>query len=154
MKRTMIAAFALLVFSAAGMAQTAPASKKKDAAKMHIVTSSNVKTMPATRAPAPAATKTVVKTKVTPAPAITKTAVVKTKVTPAPAPVKPAPATAKTATVVAKPKVTTTAAVTKVPLKKDGTPDKRYKVTSTATAGPVKKDGTPDKRFSANKKHS
>ena len=32
---------------------------------------------------------------------------------------------------------------TAVPLKKDGTPDKRFK----KTAVPLKKDGTPDKRF-------
>ena len=37
-------------------------------------------------------------------------------------------------------------------LKKDGTPDKRYKSTP-ATTGPVKKDGTPDKRYKANKKN-
>jgi hypothetical protein len=36
-----------------------------------------------------------------------------------------------------------------VVLKKDGTPDKRYK--KSATAGPLKKDGTPDKRYKANK---
>ncbi|MEO8582650.1 MAG: hypothetical protein ABI415_02575 [Flavitalea sp.] len=36
-----------------------------------------------------------------------------------------------------------------VVLKKDGTPDKRYK--KSAAAGPMKKDGTPDKRFKANK---
>jgi hypothetical protein len=41
---------------------------------------------------------------------------------------------------------------TSVPLKKDGTPDKRYKTTEKA-AGPMKKDGTPDKRFKANKKN-
>lgn len=37
-----------------------------------------------------------------------------------------------------------------VVLKKDGTPDKRYK---NAPAGPLKKDGTPDKRYKANKKN-
>ncbi|MBA4167008.1 MAG: hypothetical protein H0X41_05615 [Chitinophagaceae bacterium] len=37
-----------------------------------------------------------------------------------------------------------------VVLKKDGTPDKRYKQ-STPAAGPLKKDGTPDKRYKANK---
>lgn len=39
-------------------------------------------------------------------------------------------------------------------MKKDGTPDKRYKMNKaekTATAGPMKKDGTPDKRYKANK---
>jgi hypothetical protein len=44
--------------------------------------------------------------------------------------------------------------ITAAPLKKDGTPDKRFKNTATTTnaAGPLKKDGTPDKRFKANKK--
>jgi hypothetical protein len=45
---------------------------------------------------------------------------------------------------------TTQNAATK--LKKDGTPDKRYKANAAVAAGPVKKDGTPDKRFKANKK--
>jgi hypothetical protein len=38
-------------------------------------------------------------------------------------------------------------------LKKDGTPDKRYKENKTedkAPAGPTKKDGTPDMRYKAN----
>ncbi|MGG9963277.1 MULTISPECIES: hypothetical protein [Ferruginibacter] len=41
------------------------------------------------------------------------------------------------------------------PMKKDGTPDKRFKANKAAApaaTGPVKKDGTPDKRFKANKK--
>jgi len=42
-------------------------------------------------------------------------------------------------------------AATTAPLKKDGTPDKRFKANQTP-AGPVKKDGSPDKRFKANKK--
>lgn len=38
-------------------------------------------------------------------------------------------------------------------LKKDGTPDKRFKNAATTSAtGPVKKDGTPDLRYKANKK--
>ncbi|WP_298739471.1 hypothetical protein [uncultured Chitinophaga sp.] len=37
------------------------------------------------------------------------------------------------------------------PLKKDGTPDKRYKVNKTTIKGPVKKDGTPDMRYKSNK---
>jgi hypothetical protein len=38
-------------------------------------------------------------------------------------------------------------------LKKDGTPDKRYKENKEAkpAAGPTKKDGTPDKRYKSNK---
>ncbi|MGI4749907.1 MAG: hypothetical protein ACRYFB_04675 [Janthinobacterium lividum] len=41
-----------------------------------------------------------------------------------------------------------------VGMKKDGTPDKRYKMNKAqkaASAGPMKKDGTPDKRYKANK---
>lgn len=37
------------------------------------------------------------------------------------------------------------------PLKKDGTPDKRYKANQ-APKGPVKKDGTADMRYKANQK--
>ncbi|KAA9036637.1 hypothetical protein FW778_18670 [Ginsengibacter hankyongi] len=58
---------------------------------------------------------------------------------------------AKTTTVKAK-EVTNTK---KMGLKKDGTPDMRYKenkVTKTTThAGPTKKDGTADMRYKANK---
>jgi Ni/Co efflux regulator RcnB len=45
------------------------------------------------------------------------------------------------------------AAATAAPVKKDGTPDKRFKANKEAPkpAGPLKKDGTPDKRFKANK---
>lgn len=41
-----------------------------------------------------------------------------------------------------------TTSSTSVVLKKDGTPDRRYK---NAPKGPLKKDGTPDKRYKANK---
>ncbi len=37
------------------------------------------------------------------------------------------------------------------PIKKDGTPDKRFKANK-APKAPLKKDGTPDKRFKENKK--
>ncbi|RYE33177.1 MAG: hypothetical protein EOP42_08585 [Sphingobacteriaceae bacterium] len=52
---------------------------------------------------------------------------------------------------------TTTSAQTSkssVGVKKDGTPDKRYKMNKaekTTTTAPMKKDGTPDKRYKANK---
>ena len=41
-------------------------------------------------------------------------------------------------------------------LKKDGTPDMRYKENKDAAkaGGPKKKDGTPDKRFKANRKET
>ncbi len=43
---------------------------------------------------------------------------------------------------------------TAAPVKKDGTPDKRYKANQQpkpAVAGPLKKDGTPDMRYKNNK---
>ena len=43
---------------------------------------------------------------------------------------------------------------TKVAVKKDGTPDKRFKenkTTNVKPTGPVKKDGTPDMRYKTNK---
>ncbi|MBC7937464.1 MAG: hypothetical protein H7Y86_19125 [Rhizobacter sp.] len=56
---------------------------------------------------------------------------------------------------VAKPASTATVAKTSTtPLKKDGTPDKRFKASKSVASGPLKKDGTPDKRFKANKKNS
>jgi hypothetical protein len=48
-------------------------------------------------------------------------------------------------------KIKTPEPTTPVVLKKDGSPDKRYKNTN-ATNGPVKKDGTPDMRYKINKK--
>ncbi len=39
-----------------------------------------------------------------------------------------------------------------VVLKKDGTPDNRYKNAASTEKGPLKKDGTADLRFKANKK--
>jgi hypothetical protein len=38
------------------------------------------------------------------------------------------------------------------PVKKDGTPDMRYKANKEKPAGPLKKNGTPDMRYKANKK--
>ena len=40
------------------------------------------------------------------------------------------------------------------PMKKDGTPDKRFKqnkIDAAAKSGPMKKDGTPDMRYKQNK---
>ena len=56
------------------------------------------------------------------------------------------PPTAKTV------KPATTTATTVVPLKADGTPDKRFKENKATKAVPLKKDGTPDKRYKVNKK--
>ena len=125
MKKLIIAAIALVGFSAASFAQVIPV-KKNDASKMQVV-----KNVTAKKADA----KVVAINKVTKptVPAVTKTAVV----------TKP---------------VVTTKAVTKTnaaaPLKKDGTPDKRFKASQGIAAGPLKKDGTADLRYKANKKHS
>lgn len=62
-------------------------------------------------------------------------------------------AQAKPAKPAAKPKTEKAAKDTaKVVLKKDGTPDKRYKKPAADSTVHVKKDGTPDKRFKENKK--
>jgi len=83
------------------------------------------------------------KNKVAPAtkkPIPDKTAKVSKTTTKAPAPsaTKPAQDQTKSAT------------KSTVVLKKDGTPDKRYK--NSTAAGPLKKDGTPDMRYKENKK--
>jgi hypothetical protein len=67
---------------------------------------------------------------------------VKTTAMVKPASVKPV-TTIKPATTGVKPMAVTTTA----PLKKDGTPDKRFKASQK-----LKKDGTPDRRFKSNKK--
>jgi hypothetical protein len=53
----------------------------------------------------------------------------------------------------AKPAQKSAAVSSTAPVKKDGTPDKRFKENKAAakTAGPVKKDGTPDMRYKDNK---
>jgi hypothetical protein len=113
MKKLMIAALALVGFSAASYAQTVPV-KKNEPAKMQVAKkTTNV------------ATHTV-----------SKTAVYK----------KPAKATAPTA------KVNNTVA-----LKTNGSKRvqaKKSMTTHSVTTQHVKKDGTPDKRYKENKKHS
>lgn len=86
-------------------------------------------------------------TQSTTAPATQTKSGVKTT-TAAPAAQTPADAATKTAS----PK-TEKASTTAAPIKKDGTPDKRYSVNKkqAAAKGPVKKDGTPDKRYKTNK---
>lgn len=127
--------FAIVAFAGVNMTATAQAipAKKTTAPKMEVVKTTKVKKTDA---------KVVAISK--PAPAVvTKTPAVKTKektvvVT------KTAPAATKT--------VTVAKTSTGVILKKDGTPDKRYKTNSGNGAGPLKKDGTPDMRYKANKK--
>ena len=126
MKKLIIAAIALTGFSAASFAQAVPV-KKADASKMQVVKNT-------------ANTKTDAKVV-----AIAK---------PAPVAVAKTPVVAKTSPAASKPAAvakTNTASAT--PLKKDGTPDKRFKANTAVATGPLKKDGTPDKRFKANQKH-
>ncbi|MBI2284573.1 MAG: hypothetical protein HYU71_12745 [Bacteroidetes bacterium] len=68
---------------------------------------------------------------------------------------KPSSEKAKAATSKTTP-ADTKKASTAAPVKKDGTPDMRYKANkeaakTAAPAGPLKKDGTPDMRHKANK---
>jgi len=89
------------------------------------------------------AKKTENKSQVAPA---TKKAVPE-KVAKVPATATKAPVSTATKTAVDKQK---SAPKSGVVLKKDGTPDKRYK--KSTPAGPLKKDGTPDMRYKDNKK--
>ena len=132
MKKLIIAALALAGFSAASFAQVTPAVKKNDAAKMQVVKKTTDKKMDG---------KVVAMNKVTklPAPVVP---VVKRE---AKVPV------AKTTAVVTKHAVTKT---NPAALKKDGTPDKRFKANQGVAAGPLKKNVTADLRYKANKKHS
>lgn len=127
MKKVLMAALALIGFSAATLAQTTPAAKTSDPAKVQVVKKTtdkkdNGKAVAMNKAVKPAA-------------AAPSTGPVVNKATSAST--KPAAATSPGAA---------------APLKKDGTPDKRYKANQGSTAGPVKKDGTPDMRYKANKK--
>ena len=130
MKKLIIAALALAGFSAASFAQVTPAVKKNDAAKMQVVKKTTDKKMDG---------KVVAMNKGTklPAPVVKREAKV---------PV------AKTTAVVTKHAVTKTNPA--AALKKDGTPDKRFKANQGVAAGPLKKNGTADLRYKANKKHS
>ena len=126
MKKLIIAALALVGFSAASFAQSAPAVKKNEPHKMQVVKKETNKKADAKVVALNKGSK--------PAPvAVSKTAVVKKETKPV-AVSKPV-AVAKT-----------NAATT---LKKDGTPDKRYAVNKH-----LKANGTKDMRYKANKKHS
>ena len=120
MKKVLIAFIVFFGFSVLSMAQPVTKPVKKAADK--------TKVAPAAKAATPAKTATMPKT-ATKAPATEK---VKTTAK--------APAADKQNPSAAAPGV----------LKKDGTPDKRYKANKTAT-GPLKKDGTPDMRYKSNK---
>jgi hypothetical protein len=65
--------------------------------------------------------------------------------------------TKSTTTKVDKSSKMSTTTTSKAPVKKDGTPDMRYKSnkqSTTVTTGPTKKDGTADMRYKTNKKDS
>ena len=134
MKKLIAAAIVLTYFNAATFAQAVPKVKKTEPSKMQVVKKTSEVKMPSK----------VVALKTT-----TTTAVVKAKPMPAKQEVK--------TVVVTKPAVMVKPTVTKVnssiPLKKDGTPDKRYTAKTETSTGPVKKDGTPDMRYKVNKKH-
>ncbi len=121
MKRVLIAALALVGFSAASFAQTIPAVKKNEPSKMQVVKKTTDITIVG---------KAVAMNKVTnpTVPTITKATIVKTKIPP----------------VVSKP--VALAKTSAVPLKKDGTPDKRY-----AANKHLKADGSKDLRYRDNK---
>jgi hypothetical protein len=126
MKKLIIAALALVGFSAASFAQSTPAVKKTEPSKMQVVkkttgAKTDAKVVALNKGSKPAQV------------AVAKTAVVKKETKPV-AVSKPV--------VVAKTNAAT-------PLKKDGTPDKRY-----AENKHLKTDGTKDMRYKANKKHS
>jgi hypothetical protein len=121
MKKVLVALIALLVINVSGMAQAATTPVKKAEDKMKAVPAK-----PTVAAPAKVVEMPKSLSKTPPAVQTPKAVVAKTPTA------KPAAA----------------APATPVTLKKDGTPDKRYK---TAT-GPTKKDGTPDLRFKKNKK--
>lgn len=125
MKKVIIAALALVGFSAASFAQSAPAVKKNEPHKMQVVKRETDKKADAKVITLNKGTKPV------PA-AVTKTAVVKKETK---------PVSVNKPVAVAKTNVAT-------PLKKDGTPDKRY-----AANKHLKADGTKDMRYKANKKH-
>ncbi len=138
MKKLLIATLALTGICFSSFAQTAV---KKTTATTPVV----VNKMPAKKADAKVINmKTTAKPVATVAPVVvSKTSVVKTTVTKPKT--KPVTTTVKTVT---KPAIAKTS--TNVQLKKDGTPDKRFK--NAKAVGPLKKDGTPDERYKANKK--
>ena len=139
MKKLLIATIALTGLCFSSFAQTTakkttpPTLKveKKMTARKEDAKVIQMKTSP--KVVAPAATKVVSKT------AVTKTTIKKPNTKPV----------TTTVTKISKPVVEKTNGTVK--LKKDGTPDKRFKKAQ-ATVGPLKKDGTPDHRYKANKK--
>ena len=148
MKKVIIAALALTGFSVASFAQAVPAVKKSKPSKMLVV-----KKQTDVKAPSKVVALNKVKAPVdksVASPVATKVAAKQEVKTVAVAKVTPVKQEVKTLA------VNKPAAITKVagtaPLKKDGTPDKRFKTNTDVAKGPLKKDGTPDMRYKANKK--
>ncbi len=124
MKKVLFATIALLGLNLASFAQAAPAKKAETAkkpAKVVTMTKHNTTVATSSTPTKPSHTATVVKQPTSASVSATKPA-----------------ASVKEASV---------AKSTTQHLKKDGTPDKRYKQNQH-----LKKDGTPDKRFKENKK--
>ena len=144
MKKVIIAALALTGFSVASFAQAVPAVKKSKPSKMLVV-----KKQTDVKAPSKVVALNKVKAPVA-TPVATKVAAKQEVKTVAVAKVTPVKQEVKTVA------VNKPAAITKVagtaPLKKVGTPDKRFKTNTDVAKGPLKKDGTPDMRYKANKK--
>lgn len=144
MKKLIFGTIALVFFSAAGFAQNSTATKKAEPAKTQVAKKdvakkSDAKVVNASKAEKKPSVQTATKAPVT------NTG--NTKVVPVKNEKKAVEGTSKTTISPVKPAPTSSAV-----LKKDGTPDKRYKANSGTSKGPLKKDGTPDKRFNANKK--
>ena len=140
MKKLIIAALALVGFSAASFAQTVPAVKKNDPSKMQVVKKATDRKLEG---------KVVAMNKITKQTSpVSNNAV--TKRTPVKKQVKN-PVTTKPVASISK-------VNSSVPLKKDGTADMRYKANKYVVKNPgaahLKNDGTSDKRFKENKKHS
>lgn len=136
MKKLLIAAIALMGFSAASYAQSMPVKKQESKTQV------TQKKQPGKHA----TTKMVAihKTKRPAGKTVTKTVAKSTTQ-------QKAPGNASSTTTVTK-----TESAHK-PMKKNGTPDMRYKENknvATASSAHLKKNGTPDKRFKENKKHS
>ena len=134
MKKVIIVALALVGFSAASFAQ-AVAVKKTTPSKIQLVKKQTTATVPS---------KVVALNKVTKQARAAAVTAPLAKVTTA------TPAIKRVA--VTKP-VAVANTNSAVQLKKDGTPDKRFKTNTDVASSPLKKDGTPDMRYKGNKKH-
>ena len=140
MKKVIIAALALTGFSTASFAQAVQAVKKSEPSKMQVVKKQTA---------APATSKVVALHKVTAPATKTVTAPAATKV------VAVSKVTAPVTKTVTAPAATKVVAVNKVTKPVATAPAaKPVTIAKVNSAAPLKKDGTPDMRFKANKKHN